>query len=410
MRILILIIITIHCSITFAQKIHYKKVSSVQFNTERDIKLYLPKGHDSDTLRKYPVAIVLNNDYLFDIYLGNSKIYAAADLTPEQIVVGVDVNFNGSSNTDVSTVRKNGGLTNQSKKFYDYIKEELIPYLEANYKTSPYLTIIGDGEAANFLLHFLKEPNPIFNAYVAISPNLTDQSIRLLTTYNLKRLDALDNQFYLYMSSNAFEKQERKNYFEQAKVGLTSLKLKNLHLAFKDYKDVPNKPTALVKAPSDIFSTIFELYPKISKDEYRMKIKDLSPLEAIEYLESKYIEIEYLYGTNLNVRFEDIYAIENIVINKQDGDYLRVLGDFVMIKHPESHLGEYYVGMFHELGKNFEQALFYYKEAYGKMELSNPKTELFYENIIRVKGAIKSNPEEDSDKEENLDDDLDDED
>ncbi len=136
------------------------------------------------------------------------------------------------------------------------------------------------------------------------------------------------------------------------------------------------------------------MYPRISKEEYEKKIKDLDPLEAIKYLESKYIEIEYLYGTNLNVRFEDIYAIEGIVIDRQDGDYLRVLGDFVMIKHPESHLGEYYVGMYHELGKNYEQALFYYKEAYGKMELSDSKAELFYENIIRIENAIQNGPKE----------------
>ncbi len=392
MRNLILAAFLLINSVAFAQKIYNKKVNSIQFNTDRDIKLYLPEGHDTDTIRKYPVAIVLNNDYLFDIYLGNSKIYATADLTPKQIVVGVDVDF--GRNKDVSTVGKSGGLTTQSKKFYNYIKSELIPYLEANYKTSPYLTIVGDGDAANFLLHFLKEQKPIFNAYVSISPKLTDQSIRLLSTYNLKRLDDLDNQFYLYMSSNAFEKQERKDLFEQAKKGLESLELKNLHLAFKDYKDVPNKPAAIVKAPTDIFSTIYELYPRISKEEYEKKIKDLDPLEAIKYLESKYIEIEYLYGTNLNVRFEDIYAIEGIVIDRQDGDYLRVLGDFVMIKHPESHLGEYYVGMYHELGKDYEQALFYYKEAYGKMELSDKNTELFYENIIRIENAIQNAPKD----------------
>ncbi|CAM1344351.1 alpha/beta hydrolase-fold protein [Tenacibaculum amylolyticum] len=392
MRKLILATFLFISCIAFSQKIHTKKVNSLEFNSDRGIKLYLPEGHDTDTIRKYPVAIVLNNDYLFDIYLGNSKIYAKSDLTPKQIVVGLDVD--SRPNQDVSTVGKSGGLTARSKKFYNYIKKELIPYLEANYKTSPYLTIVGDGEAGNFLLHFLKEQEPLFNAYVSISPRLTEQSIRLLTTYNLKRLGELDNQFYLYMSSNAFEKEERKKLFQQAKDGLESLDIKNLHLGFKAYNDVPNKPAAIAKAPTDIFSTIFELYPKISKEEFETKLKDLDPLEAIKYLESKYLDIEYLYGTNLNVRLEDIYAVEGIVIDKQDGDYLRVLGDFVMIKHPDSHLGEYYVGLYHELGKDYEQALFYYKEAYGKMELSDPNAELFYENIRRVENALKNAPKD----------------
>ncbi|TCI92660.1 alpha/beta hydrolase-fold protein [Tenacibaculum sp. M341] len=376
----------------FAQKIITKKIVSQEFNRDRIAKIYVPEEHETDTIRKYPVAIVLDDDYLFDIYVGNSKIYANADLTPKQIVVGLDVD--SRFNQDVSIVKKSGNLTTVSKKFYNYIKKELIPYLEANYKTSPYFTIVGDRDAGNFLLHFLKEQNPIFNSYVSISPKLSPQTLRLVSNFDLKRLDEIDNQFYLYVSSNPYEKQERKELHQQLKKGLEELGTEKLHIAFNDFKGEANKPTALVKALPDAFTNIFELYPRISKEEYDEKIKDLDPLEAIKYLESKYLEIEYLYGTNLNVRFQDIYAIEGIVIDKLDGDYLRVLGDFVMIKHPKSHLGEYYVGKYHELGKDYEKALFYYKEAYGKMELSDKNTEAFYENIIRVEEALKSMPKE----------------
>lgn len=377
----------------FAQDIINKKINSLEFNRDRIAKIYVPKEHKTDTIRKYPVAIVLDNDYLFDIYVGNSKIYANADLTPKQIVVGLDID--SRQNKDVSTVKKSGNLTTNAKKLYNYIKKELIPYLEANYKTSPYFTIVGDRDAGNFLLHFLKEKNPIFNSYVSISPKLTDQTLRLMSNFDLKRLDEIDNQFYLYVSSNPYEKEERKKLHEQLKTGLEALKTEKLHIAFNDFKGEPNKPTALVKALPDAFTNIFGLYPRFSKEEFEEKIKDLEPLEAIKYLESKYLEIEYLYGTNLNVRFEDIYAIEGIVIDKLNGDYLRVLGDFVMIKHPDSHLGEYYVGKYHEMGKDYKQALFYYKEAYGKMELSDPNAEPFYENIIRVEESLKNAPKDD---------------
>ncbi len=399
-NLLLLTILLINLTV-FSQGITTKKVNSVEFNRDRNIKLYVPKEHNLDTIRKYPIAIVLDDDYLFDIYVGNSKIYANADLTPKQIVVGLDVD--SRKNKDVSVVTKSGNLTSTGKKFYNYIKKELIPYLEANYRTSPYLTIVGDRDAGNFLLHFLKEKDPIFNAYVSISPKLSDQTLRLISTFDLKRLDEIDNQFYLYVSSNPYEKKERKDLHEKLKTGLESLETEKLHIAFNDFKDEANKPTALVKALPDAFSNIFGLYPRISKQEFEEKVKDLEPLEAIKYLETKYLDIEYLYGTNLNVRFEDIYAIEGIVIDKLNGDYLRVLGDFVMIKHPESHLGEYYVGKFHETGKNYEDALFYYKEAYGKMELSDPNAEAFYENIIRIENAMKNAPKETPIEEDPLD-------
>ena len=106
------------------------------------------------------------------------------------------------------------------------------------------------------------------------------------------------------------------------------------------------------------------------------------------------MDIQFLYGSNLNVRLEDIYAIEGIVIDKKDGDYLRVLGDFVAIKYPELHLGDFYVGKYYELGKDYEKADFYYKAAYGKMNLSDPNTNEFYENIKRVNDLMKKQKEE----------------
>ena len=58
--------------------------------------------------------------YLFDLYLGNSKVFAEADLAPQQIVVGIDTDY--EANKDVSIVKNNGGLTKTAQKFYNYMK------------------------------------------------------------------------------------------------------------------------------------------------------------------------------------------------------------------------------------------------------------------------------------------------
>ena len=103
---------------------------------------------------------------------------------------------------------------------------------------------------------------------------------------------------------------------------------------------------------------MFYLYAKITKSEFESNIKDLEPLEAIKYVEKKYLDIQFLYGSNLNVRLDDIFAIEGLVIDKLNGDYLRVLGDFVSIKYPDSHIGDFYVGKYYEIGKDYEKAEF----------------------------------------------------
>jgi hypothetical protein len=49
-------------------------------------------------------------------------------------------------------------------------------------------------------------------------------------------------------------------------------------------------------------------------------------------------------------------------------------------------LGDYYIGKFYETGKNYKKALKHYKIGYGKMDPSNPDSDAFYENILRIGG------------------------
>ena len=392
MKFLFTLVAVFTLSIGFGQTTIEKTINSSEFDRVRTIKIHLPVGYKSDTIKKYPLAIVLDDDYLFDLYVGNSKLFAESDLAPKQIVVGLDTDF--GINQDVSIVKNNGGLTTNGNKFYNYIKNEVIPYLEANLETSPFITVIGQGKAGNFVTHFLKEQTPLFNAYIAISPSFNKDTHNLFSTYNLKRLDDIDNKFYLYVSNNNVNTGQEKNLLTTLNEGIQGLEVENLHTMFGNFDDSPNLPTAISAPIAYAFSQIFKLYARISKEEYDEKIKDLAPLEAIKFVEDKYLDIDYIYGTNLNVRIEDIYAIESIVMDRQDGDYLRVLGDFAMIKHPDSPIGDYYVGMFHELGKDYEKADSYYKSGYGKMDPSDPNTDAFYKNIERIATLAAAAPQE----------------
>ena len=378
-------------AISFAQgETIEKQINSTSFNRTRTIKIHLPEGYKTDTVKKYPIAIVLDNDYLFDLYLGNSKVFAEADLAPQQIVVGIDTDY--EANKDVSIVKNNGGLTKTAQKFYNYIAKEVVPFLEANLKTSPFLTIVGQGNAGNFLTHFLKEQQPIFNAYIAISPSFNKDTQNLFSTYNLKRYGNIDNTFFLYVSDNNLSSKQSDIIFTQLNEGITNLQVENIDTKFDSFENAENLPTSLSVPIPHALTQIFRKYAKISKEEYDEVIAEMAPLDAIEYLENRYIEIEYLYGTNLNVRMEDILAIEGIVMDQQDGDYLRVLGDFTMIKHPDSPLGEYYTGMFYELGKDYERADTYYRSGYGKMDPSDPNTDKFYQNIERITRLLENAP------------------
>lgn len=399
----------------FSQKTIIESIDSKELiNGKRQVKIYIPEGYDKDETKSYPVAIILGDEYLFDLYVGNAKLYANVDKAPKQIVVGI--NMKTTYNKDVSIIPSNNALTSSATKFYNFIKKELIPYMEISYRTSPFMTIVSEGKAANFSTYYLKDTEPIFNSFICITPQFTQFSGNTLESYSLSRLGTIDNSYFIYASdSKNYTSAEQNNRFNEIGTYLSSFNAKNIHITFDKFENAPDYLSIISGTIPRAFAKMFALYSKITKQEFDAHVKDLGPLQAIKYVEKKYLDIQYLYGANLNVRLDDIFAIEGIVIDRQDGDYLRVLGDFVMIKYPESHIGDFYVGKYYEKGKDYEKADFYYKAAYGKMDPSDPNTNAFYENIKRVndlKGSqpkeeeiIEDTPEENEDKEENKEDD-----
>ena len=71
----------------FTQKIIQEEIASNILENSRNIKIYLPKGYEKDSLKNYPLTIVLDAEYLFDTYVGNSVLFALKDKSPKQIIV-----------------------------------------------------------------------------------------------------------------------------------------------------------------------------------------------------------------------------------------------------------------------------------------------------------------------------------
>ena len=97
-----------------------------------------------------------------------------------------------------------------SENFYSFIKDEIIPFIEASYKTSPFITIVGESLTANYITHFLKEEYSLFNAYICLNPTLSNNIKTQIESYKLEDLGSEDNTFYFYLSSNPFANGEKK--------------------------------------------------------------------------------------------------------------------------------------------------------------------------------------------------------
>ena len=373
----------IFCISIFSQNIIVKELESEIMETTRTLKIYIPDSYERDSIKNYPLAIVLDEEFMFDTYVGNSILFAKKDKAPKQIVVGISMEDTRAK--DVGFDLNSGALINSSKNFYDFLRDEVLFYMESNYRTSPFVSFVGQGYSANLITHFLQENTAFINSFVCINPSFSDFIGSELQSYNLNKFANEDNTFYLYINNSDAFSASKKTKISQIQTALSTLEIKNFNI-INDNIITDSSVSAISEAIPRAMTKIFEVYSAISKEEYEEKIKELSPIDAIAYLEDKYLEIEFLFGSSLGIREKDIYAIENIIIEKENGDRLFDFGKMILKRFPSSPLGEYYIGRYYETGKNFKKALKYYKIGYGKMDPADPNADNYYENILRLGG------------------------
>jgi predicted alpha/beta superfamily hydrolase len=159
-------------------------------NEKRTIRIYTPA--DMDSFSAYPVLYVLDGEaqsvlaagqvkYLSESYkiipnlivVGIDNTDRMRDLTPTHTDIGPDGKLDTSAN---SPFKKTGG----GERFLQFIKTELMPFIETRYHTAPYKILAGHSLGALMAVHCLVSYPDYFNAYIAISPSLQWDSNALL--------------------------------------------------------------------------------------------------------------------------------------------------------------------------------------------------------------------------------------
>lgn len=374
------LLLLLACSFLNAQEgVTIKKINSASLGTERILKIYVPESYEKNPKNTYPVAIIFDAEYLFDVYVANSQLFAAQQRAPEQIIVGIMQNQNEERATDCDFSIDTGLPNEESTRFFRFVREEVVNFIEDNYRTALFKTIVGQTLTGNYTNYFLIEPKPVFNAFVSINPILP---ISMAEKLEAKSQSLTENVFY-YLCNGKYNSDKIKVEINNVN---NLLKLSEIEKFMYKYENFEHESStaAIGKAIPGAMDHIFKLFSEITKEEFDTKIADLSPAEAIAYLEKKYVEIEYLYGSNVKIREKDIFRIEPIIIDKENGDYLEEYGKMIMRMYPESPIGDYYIGLYYETGFDYKKALKHYKNGYAKITSDNPNADAYYANIERV--------------------------
>ncbi|NQT59807.1 MAG: alpha/beta hydrolase [Bacteroidetes bacterium] len=147
------------------------------------ITVALPKNYQRSS-RSYPVVFVLDGDANFALTTEIARPLMDVEGLTEMIIVGIgygvapgEAVWIARRERDFTPVRmayyKESGMTGGAFKFLPFIKDELIPFVESNYRTMPEdRTIMGHSLGGLFVLYTLLRAPDIFNRYAAMSPSL----------------------------------------------------------------------------------------------------------------------------------------------------------------------------------------------------------------------------------------------
>jgi len=138
---------------------------------EREYTIYIALPNAYSVLKKsYPVVYLLDGDLMFRFATEYSRFLNSADAIPELIIVGID----NSSHRDQDLLPQSEGVGT----FLTFIKEELIPYVDGNYRTKPTeRTLAGGSYGGLFTLYTLFHTPETFNRYIATTPALSKDDL-----------------------------------------------------------------------------------------------------------------------------------------------------------------------------------------------------------------------------------------
>jgi predicted alpha/beta superfamily hydrolase len=165
--------IVIGKTITFPSKV---------FNADLPISIHLPSAYDA-TEAKYPVLYDLNAFACFTYGVGTVEFFSRSMEIPEMIVVGLPSLEDGYVPTPYEKRGTEPMTADLSLKFFS---EELIPFINSNYRTAGFNILSGHSVAGLFTAYALFTRPDLFSAGIASSPwfQTNDQ-------YWLKQIDQM---------------------------------------------------------------------------------------------------------------------------------------------------------------------------------------------------------------------------
>ena len=353
-------------------------ILSKYLNEKRAIEIQLPRSYETEVDKNYPLMIVLDGDYMFNIVSGSVDYLSYWGDIPENLVVGInqkDTRFQDSSVFDNITFTP----ISSTASFYDFIVNELIPYFSKNYRVSNFKVIVGQERTANFANFFLLKNDPQIRGVISISPKISENMNRYLN----ENLSKSNSKIVYTLSSSKRDFESIFKNVSELTASLDSIENKNLRFKSLIFDKENHYILPSVSVPKSIRST-YSMYSDIDKIEYDSIISKLET-SPIDYLKNKYQLIKEFYDLDKTISMNDFMAIEEFIEENEFFNLYDELSELAKQEYPGTILPSYYKGRFIEETGDPKKAMYIYRSAYNMKEVKGLTKEYLLELAERIK-------------------------
>ena len=157
-----------------------RTIRSTSTGRDYDLYIHLPSDYEQAKNTRYPVLYILDGQWDFKLMDSVVGDLVYDKVVPQMILVGITYSgekadygsFRAMDDTPTAVEQVKG--SGDGPKFLKFLKAELIPFIEANYRADSSRRVLqGSSYAGLFTLYALFADPGLFSAYMTGSPDVT---------------------------------------------------------------------------------------------------------------------------------------------------------------------------------------------------------------------------------------------
>ena len=353
-------------------------VRSKYLDTTRLIRIAFPKDYDQS--RVYPVIYTLDGDYLFEMLTGYIQFKSYWNYIPHCILVAVPHFENRSRDLNVS-YHLDKGISGD--KFFQFFSEELVAWVDSNYNTSSFRSVVGHSFSGYFATQLLIHKAQLFQGFILFSPAIYEDVLPILKA---RIAEGFEKKHYMYLSTADNDLRGHIPLINNTKKILEPMQNTNFELY---YDLIPNArhSSMIPKAMDNALDFLFKDYTET--DQVFFENLESEGVDLYSYIWKKYLTIQEIYGIQIHPRLYEYQSVAEYCVEK--GEYekaLKLADEMQLFYSKNAEIGEYIKGLVYETKKDYYKALEHYKIMYSLLSEDVVNKADFEQDIIRMEKKI----------------------